>query len=90
MPAQLWNYVVLMTVMVMGTSGMLMPSLAQAKDQMTTFELDRIIELALERNPAIASAQSVIEQNEGLRDPSRGLSQPHGRRPDGEWRDSRP
>jgi hypothetical protein len=56
MPAQLWNYVVLMTVMVMGTRGMLMPSLAQAKDQMTTFELDRIIELALERNPAIASA----------------------------------
>jgi len=67
MPARLWNYVVLMTVMVAGTSGMPMPSFAQAKDQMTTFELDRIIELALERNPAIASAQSVIEQNEGLR-----------------------
>jgi cobalt-zinc-cadmium efflux system outer membrane protein len=39
----------------------------QAKDQMPTFELDRIIELALERNPAIASARSVIEQNEGRR-----------------------
>jgi cobalt-zinc-cadmium efflux system outer membrane protein len=32
---------------------------------MPTFELDRIIELALERNPAIATARSVIEQNEG-------------------------
>jgi cobalt-zinc-cadmium efflux system outer membrane protein len=56
-----------MTVMVAGTSGMPMPSFAQAKDQMPTFELDRIIELALERNPAIASARSVIEQNEGRR-----------------------
>ena len=42
-----------------------MLSLAQAKDPMPTFELDRIIELALERNPAIATARSVIEQNEG-------------------------
>ena len=67
MPARLWNCVVLMTVMVAGTSGMLMPSFAQVKEQMRTFDLDRIIELALERNPAIASAQSVIEQNEGLR-----------------------
>ena len=44
-----------------------MPSFAQAKDQTPTFDLDRIIDLALERNPAIASARSVIEQNEGLR-----------------------
>ena len=64
MPAQLWNYVVLIS-MVVTTSGTLMPSSAQAKDQMPTFELDRIIELALERNPAIATARSVIEQNEG-------------------------
>ena len=67
MPARLWNYVVLITVMVAGTSGALMPSFAQAKDQMPTFDLDRIIDLALERNPAIASARSVIEQNEGRR-----------------------
>jgi outer membrane protein, heavy metal efflux system len=65
MPAQLWNYAVLITVIVAGTSGTLMPSFAQAKDPMPTFELDRIIELALERNPAIATARSVIEQNEG-------------------------
>ena len=64
MPAQLWNYVVLISV-VATTSGTLMPSSAQAKDLMPTFELDRIIELALERNPAIATARSVIEQNEG-------------------------
>lgn len=64
MPARLWNYVVLITVIVT-TSGTLMLSFAQAKDQMPTFELDRIIELALERNPAIATARSVIEQNEG-------------------------
>ncbi|OAI46300.1 hypothetical protein AYO43_06540 [Nitrospira sp. SCGC AG-212-E16] len=63
MPARLWNCVMI-TVMVT-TSGSLMPSFAQAKDQMPTFELDRIIELALERNPAIATARSVIEQNEG-------------------------
>ena len=65
MPARLWSYAVLITVMVAGTSGTLMPSFAQAKDPMPTFELDRIIELALERNPAIATARSVIEQNEG-------------------------
>ena len=40
------------------------PSL-QVKEQVPTFELDRIIELALERNPAIAGAQSTIQQNEG-------------------------
>ncbi len=65
MPARLWNCVVLMTVMVAGTSGMLTPSFAQAKEQMPTFDLDRIIDLALERNPAILGAQSAIEQNEG-------------------------
>ncbi len=64
MPARFWNYVVLMTVMVV-TSGTLMPSFAQAKDPMPTFEIDRIIELALERNPAIAGARSTIQQNEG-------------------------
>jgi cobalt-zinc-cadmium efflux system outer membrane protein len=42
-----------------------MPSSAQAKDQTSTFDLDHIIELALERNPVIAGARSVIEQNEG-------------------------
>ncbi len=67
MPARLWSYVVLMTVMAAGMSGTLMLSFAQAKDPMPTFELDRIIELALERNPAIATARSVIEQNEGGR-----------------------
>ena len=67
MPARLWNCVVLMTVMVAGTGGILIPSFAQAKDPMPTFELDRIIELALERNPLIAGAQSVIAQNEGRR-----------------------
>jgi len=56
-----------MIVMAAGTSGALMPSFAQAKDQTPTFDLERIIDLALERNPAIASARSVIEQNEGLR-----------------------
>jgi outer membrane protein TolC len=65
MPARLWNYVVLTIVMVAGTSGIPMPSFAQAKEQMPTFDLDRIIDLALERNPAIAGAQSVIQQNEG-------------------------
>ena len=67
MPARLWICVVLMTVMVAGTSGMPMPSFAQAKEQMPTFDLDRIIDLALERNPTILGAQSVIEQNEGRR-----------------------
>jgi len=67
MPARLWNCVVLMTVMVAGTGGILIPSFAQAKDPMPTFELDRIIDLALERNPLIAGAQSLIAQNEGRR-----------------------
>jgi cobalt-zinc-cadmium efflux system outer membrane protein len=42
-------------------------SFAQTKEQTSTFTLDRIIDLALERNPTIAGARSVIEQNEGLR-----------------------
>jgi len=65
MPARLWNCVVLMTVMVAGTSGTLMPAFAQAKEETRTFDLERIIDLALERNPMIAGAQSVIQQNEG-------------------------
>ena len=67
MPARLWNCAVLMAVMVVGASGTLMPSFAQAKDPIPTFDLDRIIDLALERNPTIASAQSVIAQSEGRR-----------------------
>lgn len=65
MPARLWNCVVLMTVMVAGMSGMPMPSFAQVKGQVPTFDLDRIIDLALERNPTIAGAQGAILQNEG-------------------------
>ena len=67
MPARLWNCVVLITVMVAWTSGTPMPSFAQVKDETRTFDLDRIIDLALERNPTIAGAQSVIQQNEGMR-----------------------
>ncbi|HSL05360.1 MAG TPA: TolC family protein [Nitrospiraceae bacterium] len=67
MLARLCNCAVLMTVMIAGASGILTPLFAEAKDQISTFDLDRIIELALERNPAIASARSVIEQNEGRR-----------------------
>ncbi|HSF67845.1 MAG TPA: TolC family protein [Nitrospiraceae bacterium] len=65
MSARLWNYVVLLTAMAAGVNGMLMLSSAQAKDEMRTFDLDRILELALERNPAIAGALSTIQQNEG-------------------------
>jgi len=66
MPARVWNCAVVIAVMVaVATSGALMPSFAQAKEQMPTFDLDRIIDLALERNPVIAGARSVIEQNEG-------------------------
>lgn len=68
MLARFLTFLVLMTVLVAGASGTLMPSFgAQAKDPIPMFELDRIIELALERNPAIAGARSVIEQNEGRR-----------------------
>ncbi|MEK7349507.1 MAG: TolC family protein [Nitrospirota bacterium] len=67
MLVRLWNCAVLMAVMVVGMSGALMPPFAQAKEQMPTFDLDHIINLALERNPTIAGAQSVIEQNEGRR-----------------------
>ena len=65
MPARLWNCAILTAVVIAGVSGTLMPSSAQAKDQTSTFDLDHIIELALERNPVIAGARSVIEQNEG-------------------------
>ncbi|MBC7839237.1 MAG: TolC family protein [Nitrospiraceae bacterium] len=67
MLARFLNFSVLMTLM-LGVSGTLTPSFgAQAKDPIPMFELDRIIDLALERNPAIAGARSVIEQNEGRR-----------------------
>lgn len=68
MPALPWKSAVVITMMVaVATSGALVPSFVQAKEEMRTFDLDRIIDLALERNPAIASARSVIEQNEGRR-----------------------
>src|SRR5262249_62323170 len=67
MPARLWNCVVLMTAMVAGTGGILAPVFVQAKEPMPTFDLDHIIDLALERNPTIAGAQSVIAQSEGRR-----------------------
>ena len=67
MLARFLTFLVLMTLM-LGASGTLMPSFgAQAKDPIPMFELDHIIDLALERNPAIAGARSVIEQNEGRR-----------------------
>src|SRR6185436_9465243 len=68
MPARFLNWVIaVITVIVAGTSGALLPALVQAKEPIPTFELDRIIDLALERNPLIAGAQSAILQNEGLR-----------------------
>jgi outer membrane protein, heavy metal efflux system len=67
MLARFWVFAVLMTMMVVGASGMPAPTFAQTKEQTSVFTLDRIIELALERNPAIAGARSVIEQNEGRR-----------------------
>ena len=68
MLARFLKFSVLMTLMMLGASGTLMSSFgAQAKDPIPTFELDRIIDLALERNPAIAGARSVIEENEGRR-----------------------
>jgi cobalt-zinc-cadmium efflux system outer membrane protein len=67
MLARFLNCAVLVTVIVAGASWTLLPSFAQAKEQTPTFDLDHIINLALERNPAIASARSVIEQNEGRR-----------------------
>ena len=65
MLAQVFVFTVVMTASIAGASGILLPPLAQAKDQTPMFDLDRIVDLALERNPAIASARSVIEQNEG-------------------------
>lgn len=67
MLARFLTFLVLMTVLVAGTSGVPALSFAQTKEQASTFTLDRIIDLALERNPTIAGAQSVIEQNEGMR-----------------------
>ena len=65
MLARFLTFLVLMTVLVAGASGMPASSFAQTKEHVSTFNLDRIIDLALERNPAIASARSVIEQNAG-------------------------
>ena len=59
---------VLMILMVAGAGGTPMLSFgAQAKEQARMFDLDSIVDLALERNPTIASAQSVIEENQGRR-----------------------
>jgi outer membrane protein, heavy metal efflux system len=67
MPARLWKCAILIVVMVAGGMGMPILSFAGVKEQIPLFELDRIIDLALERNPTIAGAQSVIEQDEGRR-----------------------
>ena len=67
MLARFLTFLVLMTVLVAGASGTPVPTFAQTKEQTSTFTLDRIIDLALERNPAILGAKSVIEQNEGMR-----------------------
>ena len=67
MLARFLTFSVLMTVLVAGLSVVPAPSFAQTKEQTSTFTLDRIIDLALERNPAILGAKSVIEQNEGMR-----------------------
>ena len=65
MLARFLTFSVLMTVLVAGANGTPASSFAQTKEPVSTFNLDRIVDLALERNPAIASARSVIEQNEG-------------------------
>ena len=67
MLARVFIVTVVIIVCVAGTSGVPALSFAQTKEQASTFTLDRIIDLALERNPTIAGAQSVIEQNEGMR-----------------------
>ena len=67
MLARVFIVTVVITVCVAGTSGVPALSFAQTKEQASTFTLDRIIDLALERNPMIAGARSVIEQNEGMR-----------------------
>ena len=67
MLARFLVFAVLMTMMVVGASGAPAPSFAQTKEQASTFTLDRIIDLALERNPMIAGARSVVEENEGRR-----------------------
>ena len=67
MLARFLTFSVLMAVLVAGASGTPVPTFAQTKEQTSPFTLDRIIDLALERNPAILGAKSVIEQNEGMR-----------------------
>ena len=67
MLARFLFFSVVMAVFIAGASGTLVPTFAQTKEQASTFTLDRIIDLALERNPIIAGARSVIEQNEGMR-----------------------
>lgn len=65
MPARIWKCAVLFGVIAASGNGGLEPALAQPKEEIRTFNLDHIIDLALERNPAIAGAEGVIQQNEG-------------------------
>ncbi|THI87654.1 MAG: TolC family protein [Nitrospira sp. CG24A] len=67
MLARFLIFSLVMTVFIAEASMVPAPSFAQTKEQTSTFTLDRIIELALERNPTIAGARSVIDQNEGMR-----------------------
>ena len=60
MLARFLSCTLLMAVMVTGIGGTPAPSFAQTTGPIPTFDLDRIVELALERNPAIAGARSVI------------------------------
>ena len=65
MSARRWEYVVLDDRDGGGDKWDADGVLRTSEGQIRTFDLDRIIDLALERNPAILGAKSVIEQNEG-------------------------
>ncbi len=65
MPVWHLKYVLLAGVIAASSQGGGSVAFAQPKEELRTFGLDHIIEVALERNPMIAGAAGVIQQNEG-------------------------
>ncbi len=67
MPARLWNVLLLVAAMGALAGGDSAQGLGSPKQDVRTYSLDVIIDLALQRNPAIEGAIGTIEQREGGR-----------------------
>ncbi len=69
MPGTIWKYAVITAILTMCSlfDDRSVQAQPQQQNELQAFSLDYILELALERNPAISGAEGNIQQNEGRR-----------------------